>query len=475
MISIDPQASLKYFRSIGSHVDRDVQRRLDRFQRSLEMWLHSALNWPQDDWEADLRLFVEHTRYAGWEISPHSLGQIRELLEARSKRSGLFAIARAARSHDVDKPTIQPAAVMAPGDDTDATLDLTSEDAEEVEETVDLEVAGPGPEVSAEFKAKVQTLLKILDAVAAEVWETEGGIVRSRDARGPWLNYYSERIDGHPAIIVDQSFTVSDTVLAILEETYASRANSIRSEMLRRWISGDGAAARLREIQTQAYKEAAAEAAMIAEMYYGTLASLTPGGDLVVTLDDIERNGPSLSHALVLLPALAMLGRRGTGLVLKIAGGRALRVPKELLEKLVKLPKEALDKLAAKVRQAKTPEEAINIIDGHVKRVHGHHIATDKNWVSPLRGGPWSPQFAEIFERAGMTLTDAENVVKLPGHRGPHSEKYHRKIYTLLQRATAGKSGPASREALISELKRIAKELKTKGTELNRLLFEKSS
>lgn len=74
-----------------------------------------------------------------------------------------------------------------------------------------------------------------------------------------------------------------------------------------------------------------------------------------------------------------------------------------------------------------------------------------------------------------MTLTDAENVVKLPGHRGPHSEEYHSTIFTLLQRATAGKSKSASKKALISELKRIAKEVKTKGTKLNRLLFEKSS
>ena len=132
MISIDPQASLKYFRSIASHTDRDVQRRLDRFQSSLETWLHSALNWPQDDWEADLRLFVEHTRYAGWEISPHSLAQIRELLEARARRTGPFAVALPPGRRA--SPAIQLAAVRsAPGDDTDATLDLTSEDEEELE------------------------------------------------------------------------------------------------------------------------------------------------------------------------------------------------------------------------------------------------------------------------------------------------------------------------------------------------------
>jgi hypothetical protein len=71
-----------------------------------------------------------------------------------------------------------------------------------------------------------------------------------------------------------------------------------------------------------------------------------------------------------------------------------------------------------------------------------------------------------------MTLSDAENIVKLPGHRGPHSEKYHRAIYSLLKNATDGKRGETYKKALVNELKRIAKEVKTKGTELNRLLFE---
>ena len=48
-----------------------------------------------------------------------------------------------------------------------------------------------------------------------------------------------------------------------------------------------------------------------------------------------------------------------------------------------------------------------------------------ENWVSTVRGGPWSPRFAEVFERAGMTLKARENIVRLLGHSGPHSEAYH--------------------------------------------------
>jgi|GEM_PF-2134854 len=366
MISIDPQASLKYFRSIGSHVDRDVQQRLDRFQRSLKMWLHSALNWPQDDWEADLRLFVEHTRYAGWEISPHSLGQIRELLEARSKRSGLFAVARAARSHDLDKPTIQLAAVMAPGDDTDATLDLTSEDAEEVEETVDLEVAGEGPEVSAEFKAKVRLTLELLDPTVCRWWHAPSvdGLIKSRDAWGPRFNVFSEVVNDRPISVVDQSFTAGDTALAIIDEASSGLfANSIGAHLRHYKVNRSRSVDEFIAWRKQSAQEAAAGAAKIAEIYYGALASLTPAGDLVVTLDDIDRNGVSLSHALILLPGMALLRGKIKGFVLKIAGGKPLRVSEELLNKLSKLPKKTLENLVAKVRKAKTQKDAIDILE----------------------------------------------------------------------------------------------------------------
>jgi len=370
MIAIDPQASLKYFRSIASHTDRDVQRRLDRFQRSLETWLHSALNWPQDDWEADLRLFVEHTRYAGWEISPHSLGQIRKLLEARARRTGPFAVATAARSHDVDKPEIQLAAVMAPGEDTDATLDLTSKDAEQVEEPVDLEVAGPGPEVSESFKAKVRLTLELLDPAVCRWWHAPSvdGLIRSRDAWGPRRNVMSYVENDRPIIVVDQSFTAGDTALAIIDEaTSGLFANSIGVHLRKYKIGRGRSVEEFIAWRKQSAQEAAAEAAKIAEIYYGALASLTPAGDLVVTLDDIDRNGLSLSHALILLPGMALLRGKIKGFVLKIAGGKPVRVSEELLKKLSKLPKATLENLIAKVRKAKTQKEAIGILEQGAK------------------------------------------------------------------------------------------------------------
>ena len=61
-----------------------------------------------------------------------------------------------------------------------------------------------------------------------------------------------------------------------------------------------------------------------------------------------------------------------------------------------------------------------------------HHIATNKNCISTLRGGPWSPKLAKIFKKAKMKLNDKANKVRIPGHKGPHAEAYHQRIYDCL-------------------------------------------
>jgi hypothetical protein len=99
-----------------------------------------------------------------------------------------------------------------------------------------------------------------------------------------------------------------------------------------------------------------------------------------------------------------------------------------------------------------------------------HHIATNKNWISTLNDGPWSPVFEKVFEKAGMTLNDAANKVNIPGHFGPHPAGYHRAIYDRLLSATDGLSGQEYTDALIKELSTIAKEARTEGTQLNKLL-----
>jgi hypothetical protein len=86
--------------------------------------------------------------------------------------------------------------------------------------------------------------------------------------------------------------------------------------------------------------------------------------------------------------------------------------------------------------------------DGSEKKAgyQWHHLATDKNDASPLRGGPWTPRFQRLFGKAGMHLNDPANRVYLLGHLGPHPERYH------------------------EELQRIRDEVCTRGSPLHRLL-----
>ena len=100
-----------------------------------------------------------------------------------------------------------------------------------------------------------------------------------------------------------------------------------------------------------------------------------------------------------------------------------------------------------------------------------HHLATIRNTISAQRGGPWTPRFQRIFRRAGMELKDPENIVEVAGHRGPHPQRYHERVYARLEDATRGcRSIEQCREVLVAELRRLAQEASTQGSGLNRLL-----
>ena len=104
---------------------------------------------------------------------------------------------------------------------------------------------------------------------------------------------------------------------------------------------------------------------------------------------------------------------------------------------------------------------------------HDHHIATIRNEISTARGGPWTPRFRDLFKRAGMTLDEVENIVPIRGHKGPHPEKYHQRIFDDLTRATRRCRGVAQcQSALKKELHRLAKEISTPGTELHQLVTQ---
>ncbi len=110
---------------------------------------------------------------------------------------------------------------------------------------------------------------------------------------------------------------------------------------------------------------------------------------------------------------------------------------------------------------------------GRGGRVENHHIGTIRNKKSTLRGGPWTQRFEELFARAGMRLNDAENIVPIQGHKGPHPQRYHEIVYDRLERALGDCSTIAEcRGRLTDALKRLANEIAKPGTELNRLVTQ---
>ncbi|MFY0562253.1 AHH domain-containing protein [Archangium lansingense] len=76
----------------------------------------------------------------------------------------------------------------------------------------------------------------------------------------------------------------------------------------------------------------------------------------------------------------------------------------------------------------------------------------------------------EFFERAGMSLDDPVNIVYLRDHKGPHPEAYHREIFEGL-RGVLGtcRTHAECRAKLVDELDRIAREVCTPGSMLNKL------
>jgi hypothetical protein len=111
--------------------------------------------------------------------------------------------------------------------------------------------------------------------------------------------------------------------------------------------------------------------------------------------------------------------------------------------------------------------------DGSVKKDdhQWHHLATNKNDRSEIRGGPWTPRFEDLFARAGMTLEDPANLVYLKGHLGPHPEAYHAEIFERLQTALGPcRTHDQCRGNLLRALRSAASEVCTHGSPLHQLV-----
>lgn len=114
--------------------------------------------------------------------------------------------------------------------------------------------------------------------------------------------------------------------------------------------------------------------------------------------------------------------------------------------------------------------------DGSSKNGEWHHIATISNRKSSARGGPWTQRFETLFTQVGMSLKDSANLIHIQGHEGPHSEQYHREIFRRLRTVLIECTSPGEcKQAFTNELKKIADDLCTPGTNLNKMLIKKAS
>jgi hypothetical protein len=123
-------------------------------------------------------------------------------------------------------------------------------------------------------------------------------------------------------------------------------------------------------------------------------------------------------------------------------------------------------------------EAAVGMVAGaklaaSARAIQEHHIATVKNLTSSARGGPWTPRFAEVFDRAGMSMEDAANRVPVPGHKGPHPQAYHEHVFERLNGATRGLSGVPAESALRGELAGLRSQILLEGSFLNGLVTKK--
>ena len=370
------------------------------------------------------------------------------------------------------------AAYLRPtNDDQKKNREAKSGDTGEPERPDATETAGLGPLTSKAFREKVQLALHVLDPRVARWWKAPSvaGYVRARDAtswHAAWrFNAFSQMNGDQPIITVDMHFTAGETAQAIIREVADGWfADSIGAYYRKYKFATSDAIEEFRKWQLGAATEAARLASVMAELYYNSLASLTPGGDLVVTINDLSEDQPWWQKLISILP---LLGHLPVGTIVLKLGKRTIEVPKALVRKFESLGAKERSELIKRARSAATDGDARTIIERgleNVKAVPDHHIATNKNWVSSLRGGPWSPQFEKLFKKAGMTLEDAANKIKLPGHHGPHPEQYHREIFRRLTDATGRKDGAEYKSALLKELEVIAKEVETPGTLLNKLL-----
>ncbi len=69
-------------------------------------------------------------------------------------------------------------------------------------------------------------------------------------------------------------------------------------------------------------------------------------------------------------------------------------------------------------------------------------------------------------------MKDVANKIPLPGHQGPHPQKYHAEIFRRLREVTnrCGTNTQQCRQAFLDELEKMKLELNDESSQLRKLL-----
>jgi len=249
-----------------------------------------------------------------------------------------------------------------------------------------LVIAGPGPETTTSFRAKVQFALELIDPATASWWKgaSVAGILRSRDASSysKFLrrNHRSYMEGDRPVVEVDQNFTAQQAAEAIQSESSnALFADSVAAAK-RLYRAGRSDPARIyQEWKKQSLAEGAETASILAELYVGSLATVTPSGDLVVTAGDVLENGPRWDQLLNVLPRVSALP---IGAIVLPMAGKRIRMSKAIAYKLEKLDEQTRGRLVKLLERARSDEEAAAIVRREVIGAIGdgdiHHVISAK-------------------------------------------------------------------------------------------------
>ena len=174
----------------------------------------------------------------------------------------------------------------------------------------------------------------------AEWWKaiSTGGRIRAR-AAAPWQSgYYSLVENKVPIIVVDQNYTAGQTAMALIDDVENHSAAGRIGDYYRLYRSGRfGDTEEFQRWRLGSFREAAAFAGTLAEMYYAGLASITTAGDVVLILSDALENKLSWQQVILALPLMFSLrsGIKSLTVVIPAQSGqqaRRIAIPPKLVQ-----------------------------------------------------------------------------------------------------------------------------------------------